>query len=136
MNQTPTKPLFQRIDCIRISVPDLEAGLIFYSDQLGHELIWRTEESIGLRLSDSNTEIVLHREPKTVEVDIKVASADQAAKRVELAGGKILAGPFDILIGRCAVVEDPWGNELVLLDSSKGLLKTDADGTVISNIDP
>ena len=38
--------------------------------------------------------------------------------------------PFDIQIGRCVVVEDPWGNTLVLLDGSKGTLKTDADGNV------
>jgi len=34
------------------------------------------------------------------------------------------------------VLEDPWGNPLVLLDASKGLLKTDADGNVIGNLDP
>ena len=41
--------------------------------------------------------------------------------------------PFDIQIGRAVVVEDPWGNQLVLLDTSKGLLLTDADGTVVGN---
>ncbi len=40
--------------------------------------------------------------------------------------------PFDIKIGRCVVVKDPWGNQLVLLDSTKGLLKTDQAGNVIS----
>jgi hypothetical protein len=34
------------------------------------------------------------------------------------------------------VVEDPWGNSLVLLDTSKGLLKTDANGNVTGNIQP
>jgi hypothetical protein len=37
-------------------------------------------------------------------------------------------GPFDIQIGLCAVVRDPWGNELVILDTSKGLLRTDDEG--------
>ncbi len=41
--------------------------------------------------------------------------------------------PFDIQIGRAVVVEDPWGNRFVLLDASKGLLVTDADGNVIGN---
>ena len=35
-------------------------------------------------------------------------------------------------MGKCVVVEDPWGNRLVLLDSSKGLLKTDDKGYVVS----
>jgi len=31
------------------------------------------------------------------------------------------------------VVRDPWGSELVLLDTSKGLLETDPEGNVIGN---
>jgi lactoylglutathione lyase len=125
--------LFQKIDCIRIFVPDLESGLTFYRDALGHELIWRTEDAVGLRLAEGETEIVLHTEKMHLEVDVKVSSADQAAERIKTAGGKIVAGPFDIQIGRCVVVADPWGNELVLLDTTKGLLKTDANGNVIGN---
>jgi len=44
--------------------------------------------------------------------------------------------PFDIQIGRCAVVQDSWGNQLVLLDAGKGLLITDAEGNVIGNAEP
>jgi lactoylglutathione lyase len=39
--------------------------------------------------------------------------------------------PFDIPIGRCAVVVDPWENQLVLLDNSKGHLVTDQSGNII-----
>ncbi len=39
--------------------------------------------------------------------------------------------PFDIAIGRCAVVRDPFGNVLVVLDMSKGALHTDAGGNVV-----
>jgi predicted enzyme related to lactoylglutathione lyase len=28
--------------------------------------------------------------------------------------------PFDVAIGRCAVLEDPFGNVVCLLDMSKG----------------
>ncbi len=48
-------------------------------------------------------------------------------------GGRLIAGPFDIQVGRAAVVEDPWGNRLVLLDMSKGRLVTDAEGDIIGN---
>ena len=50
-----------------------------------------------------------------------------------LAGGSIVVPPFDIQIGRCVVVRDPWGTVLVLLDMSKGTLLTDGDGNVIGN---
>ena len=126
--------LIRKVDCVRLYVPDLEAGLAFYRDRLGHELIWRTETAVGLRLPDSDAELVLQMEDQRQEVDLLVNSADEAATLVEQAGGKVIVPPFDIQIGRCVVLEDPWGNPLVLLDTSKGLLKTDADGNVIGNI--
>jgi lactoylglutathione lyase len=127
-------PLIRKVDCVRFYVPDLEAGLSFYRDRLGHELIWRTDTSAGLRLPESEAEIVIQTERPGPETDLLVASADDAARFIEQAGGKVIVSPFDVQIGRCAVVEDPWGNMLVLLDGSKGLLKTDVDGNVIGNI--
>ena len=128
-------PLIRKVDCVRLYVPDLEAGLAFYRDRLGHALIWRTESAAGLRLPESEAELVLQTEDQRQEVDLLVDSADEAAKQFEQAGGRVIVPPFDIQIGRCVVVEDPWGNPLVLLDMSKGLLKTDADGKVIGNLD-
>jgi predicted enzyme related to lactoylglutathione lyase len=127
--------LIRKVDCVRLYVPDLEKGLAFYRDQLGHPLIWRTETAAALRLPESDAELVLQTEEQRQEVDLLVDSADEAATRVEQAGGKIIVPPFDIQIGRCVVLEDPWGNPLVLLDANKGLLKTDADGTVVDNLD-
>jgi predicted enzyme related to lactoylglutathione lyase len=80
----------------------------------------------------SDTEIVLQTEEKGVEVDIIVESADKAAQRFVEAGGVVLVPLFDIQIGHCCVVRDPWGNQLVLLDASKGLLVTDEEGNVIN----
>ena len=127
-------PLLRKIDCIQLCVPDLEAGLSFYRDRLGHELIWRTKTAAGLRMPESDAEILIHTEGPRREVDLLVDSADEAATFIEQAGGKVVVPPFDIQIGRCVVVEDPWGNPLVLLDTSKGLLATDANGNVIGNI--
>jgi len=129
-------PLLRKVDCVRLYVPDLEAGLAFYRDRLGHELIWRTETAAGLRLPETNTELVLQTEEQRQEVDFLVDSADKSATFIEQSGGKVIVPPFDIQIGRCVVVEDPWGNPLVLLDASKGLLKTDIDRKVVGNIDP
>jgi predicted enzyme related to lactoylglutathione lyase len=127
--------LIRKVDCFQLYVPDLEAGLAFYRDRLGHALIWRTESAAGLRLPESEAELVIQTKEQRQEVDLLVDSADEAAKFVEQAGGRVLVPPFDVQIGRCVVLEDPWGNPLVLLDTSKGLLKTDADGNVIGNLD-
>lgn len=56
---------------------------------------------------------------------------DQDAMDFEERGGKIVVAPFDIAVGRCAVVRDPWENKYVLLDLSKGFLKTDSKKNVI-----
>jgi predicted enzyme related to lactoylglutathione lyase len=45
--------------------------------------------------------------------------------------GQVLVEPMDIPIGRLAVVEDPFGNRLVVLDSSKGTYDTDEAGSVV-----
>ena len=126
-------PLIRKVDCIRFYVPDLEAGLAFYRDQLGHELIWRTPSAAGLRLPDTDAELVIQTEDQRQETDLLVASADEAAQAIEQAGGKLIVPPFDIQVGRCVVVEDPWGNPLVLLDLSKGLFKKDTNGNVVGN---
>ena len=131
MRQPKLEPLVQKVDCVQFYVPDLGQGLAFYRDQLGHELIWRTERAVGLRMPD--TEIVLQTERREPELDLKVASADAAAVRIAEAGDKVLVPPFDIQIGRAVVVQDPWGNRSVLLDTGKGLLVTDGDGNVVGN---
>ncbi len=129
-------PLIKSVDCVRLYVVDLDEGLAFYRDQLGHEIIWRTPTAVGLRLPDSETEIVLHTERQPPEIDLKVDSVPAAAARFEAAGGTIVVPPFEIQIGQAVVVQDPWGNSFVLLDTSKGLLLTDADGSVIGNSPP
>jgi lactoylglutathione lyase len=131
---SPT-PLFRKVDCLQVPVPDLEAGLAFYRDRLGHELIWRTATSAGLRMPDSEAELVLQTERPQMEVNLTVASADAAAAAIAAAGGSMLVPPFDIPIGRCAVVADPWGNRLVVLDTGKGLLVTGRDGWVVRDAD-
>ena len=127
-------PLFSKVDCVRLYVPDLESGLAFYRDRLGHELIWRTAQAAGLRMPGTDAEIVVQTEQEGQEVDLTVPSADEAAQHFADAGGEVVVQPFDIQIGRCTVVRDPWGNQLVLLDTSKGLLATDKDGNVTGNL--
>jgi predicted enzyme related to lactoylglutathione lyase len=135
MTPRVSEPLFRKIDGLQIPVPDLEAGLASYRDRLGHELIWRTSISAGLRLPGTDAELVIQTERKEMETDLVVTSADEAAVRIVEAGGRVVVQPFDIPIGRCTVVNDPWGNRLVLLDVSKGLLVTDASGNVQTNAD-
>jgi predicted enzyme related to lactoylglutathione lyase len=125
------RPLIRAVDAVTIPVPSLDAGLAFYGDALGHELLWRNEKvgQLGLRIPESQTEIVLTTR-EAYEPDWRVDSADLVADSFRAAGGKVVAEPEDIPVGRLAVVEDPFGNRLVLLDASKGSYRTDALGNV------
>jgi catechol 2,3-dioxygenase-like lactoylglutathione lyase family enzyme len=114
--------LFRKIDCVRLAVDDLDEAIGYYS-RLGHELVWRRPTQAGLRLSDTDTELVVQtEEQESPEIDVLVDDADAAAERFAAAGGRVVAEPFDIEVGRCVVVEDPWGNRLVLLDLRRGPL--------------
>jgi predicted enzyme related to lactoylglutathione lyase len=128
----PTRPsgLLRKVDCVQLPVPDLDAGLAFYRDRLGLQLLWRTGTAAGLRLADSDSELVLHTLQAQPEVDFLVDSVDQATTRLREAGGTVLAEPSDIPVGRVAVVADPFGNPLTILDLSKGRYRTDAAGNV------
>lgn len=127
----PTTPLLRSVDAITVPVPDLETGLRFYRDRLGHALLWRNDAlgQAGLELPESDTELVL-----TTQLEYApnwlVSSADDAAATVAAAGGRVIAEPFDIPVGRVAVVADPFGNTLVLVDLSNGRYTTDGAGSV------
>jgi catechol 2,3-dioxygenase-like lactoylglutathione lyase family enzyme len=100
---TLTVPYFNDIDCVQIPVPDLDAGLAFYRDALGHKLIWRTPTAAGLQMTDSASEIVVQTERPELEANLSTTSADAAARRFVQAGGTLIVPPFDIDIGRCVV---------------------------------
>ncbi len=82
-------------------------------------------------MGDKKTEVVIQNEDKWQEVDIKVDSVLKAVEEIKDAGGRIVNGPFDIKIGKCAVIKDPWNNKYVILDDSKGTFITDENGNII-----
>jgi len=119
------------VDCVRLPVPDLDAGLEFYRDRLGHELLWRSATAAAVRLPDDDAELVLQVERPEPEVDLLVGSVDQAVADVLAAGGTVVDPATDIPVGRVARVADPFGNVLTILDLSRGRYVTDADGRVL-----
>ncbi len=122
-------PLFRKIDCHTLRAEDLDAAVRFYSDMLGHQPIWRSEDAVAFRLPDTDAELVVNK-TRGPETDLLVDDADAAFRRLMDSGAEPVAAPFDIAIGRCAVVRDPFGNTLVVLDQSKGALVTDDRGMV------
>lgn len=125
--------VLRRVDAVTVRVPDLDAGLQFYRDALGHQLIWRNDDvgQAGLALPDGDSELVLttHQDcqPNWLVDDVPVALA-----RITAAGGRTMVEPSDIPVGRVAVAHDPFGNPLTLVDLSRGRYRTDRDGRVVA----
>ena len=122
-------PMFENVDCIQMYVDDLDKGLAFYRDALGLKLLWRTDKSCGLGMEKGIAELVLTLERNDM-IDLKVHDVESELPGFVGAGGKIICGPFDIAIGKCAVVADPWGNQYCILDTTKGTYDTDSNGAV------
>jgi catechol 2,3-dioxygenase-like lactoylglutathione lyase family enzyme len=136
-------PLFRKLDNLLLRVADLDAAISFYRDCLGHRVLWRSDEAVGFALPDTDAELVVHLHIGP-ETDVLVENVDEAFAFFLNAGGEAIEPPFDIAIGRCARVRDPFGNELTLLDQSsaleleprsavspKGALATDQNGRVV-----
>ena len=130
-------PLLRLVDAVTIPVPDLDEGLRFYRDQLGHQLLWRNDDigQAGLLLPDSTTEIVLSTDVGYAPTWL-VASLDSALDHITAAGGRVVDQPRTIPVGRLAAVADPFGNRLVLLDLSEGRYATNAAHEVVGVIKP
>jgi predicted enzyme related to lactoylglutathione lyase len=127
-----TEPLLRKVDAVTVAVPSLAEGLAFYRDQLGHQLLWRNDATgqLALSLPDSDTEVVLTTR-QSYEPNWLVSSVDEAVEKFAAGGGTIVVEPADIDVGRVAVVADPFGNALVLVDLSKGLYQTDEFHNVV-----
>lgn len=124
------KPLFSNADCIELYVSNLDDGMRYYCESLGLKRLWRTETMAGLGMEEGVTEVVLQTERKKISVDFKVASVPEAIENILDAGGSVIHGPFEIAIGKCAVIKDRWDNEYVILDMTKGKYVTDINGNV------
>src|SRR5690606_36458542 len=95
--------------------------------KLGHTLRWRTDEAAAVGLGDS--ELVLHTrlDPET---DLLVDSVEEAVEEIVRNGGSLILEPEDLPVGKVAIVTDPFGNKITLVDLSKGLYQTDKLGVV------
>lgn len=115
-------PVLRKIDCVLVRVPDLTAATAWYTGLFGLRELWRDEVSVGLAMPDTDAEIVLHTTDVPAERSVHYLVDDvEAAVSECLANGCALREPpFDIAIGRCAVLTDPYGNALSVLDVSRG----------------
>src|SRR5689334_25126374 len=111
--------MLRKIDCVMIRVDDLEAATQYYSDVFGLRPSWKDATSVGLSFPETDAEIVLHCEPdipSRVEVHYLVDDVVTAVQVLAEKGCNVLVEPFEIAVGKCAVIKDPFGARLCILD--------------------
>jgi lactoylglutathione lyase len=115
--------MFKKIDCVMIRVGDVVAGERYYSEVFGLKPLWREAGSVGMAFPETDSEIVLHTNaeiPHRVEVHYLVDNVVAAVKCYAEKGCRVVVPPFDVLIGKCAVIQDPFGTTICILDRTSG----------------
>jgi predicted enzyme related to lactoylglutathione lyase len=109
-----------------VRVPDLASAAEFYTRVFGLRPLWRDETSVGMGMPETDAEVVLHTMdlPGDRSVHYLVDDVPEAVALAARAGCAVREAPFDVVIGKCAVLEDPFGNAVCLLDLSKGARTT------------
>jgi catechol 2,3-dioxygenase-like lactoylglutathione lyase family enzyme len=114
--------VLRKIDCVMVRVPDLAPAVEFYTGVFGLRPLWRDETSAGMGMPETDAEVVLHTMdlPGDRSVHYLVDDVPAAVAAAQQAGCVLREPPFEVAIGRGAVLEDPFGNPVCLLDMSKG----------------
>lgn len=114
--------MLRKIDCVMVRVPDLTSATEFYARVFGLLPLWRDEMSAGMSLPDTDAEVVLHTMDLPVDQSVHYLVDDvfDAVAMAQQAGCFVRRAPFEVAIGMCAVLEDPYGNAVCLIDLSKG----------------
>ena len=121
-DQAPAS-LLRKIDCVMVRVPDLDTGARFYEQACGLRRVWSDASSVGLGMSDTDAEIVVHTMDLPPGSGVHYLVDDVVAAVAELVGCgcRLIEAPFEIPVGMCAVLADPFGNALCVLDLSNGI---------------
>ena len=100
---------------------DVGLDLTFYRDRLGGELVWRSEgfgaEVAAVRLGEGPLVLLAdHRHPPSTLPIWAVEDLDDELERLRASGWSERARLVEVPDGPCAVLVDPSGNELALLE--------------------
>jgi predicted enzyme related to lactoylglutathione lyase len=114
--------VLRKIDCVMVRVDDLGTAAAYYERVFGLRPLWQDASSVGMGLPETDAEVVLHTMdlPADQSVHYLVDDVLSAVDTHRNDGGTVRVAPFDIAIGKCAVLEDPFGNTVCILDMTAG----------------
>ena len=112
-----------KIDNIMFYVSNLEKAAKFYENVLGLKRVWTDKERgmIGFVFPGSGSEIVIHNDSAIPNPSFSFLVkdvqkfCDEYRKKVYT----VVREPFDVRCGKFAVLADPDGNDLPIVDLTK-----------------
>jgi len=110
--------MLRRIDRLILRVPQLDSAVNYYRDVLGLTLVRHDKLIASFKLADGETELVLHADPDQPfeQTFYLVDDVRDIYKRREELKLRFISAPQAVGRGYKAVVRDPFGNVLQLID--------------------
>ncbi|MDO8619285.1 MAG: VOC family protein [Candidatus Daviesbacteria bacterium] len=112
-----------KIDNIMYFVEDLDKSAAFYSEILGLTQRWRDDEHqmIGFTFDQSDSEVVIHSNSNLPKFDFSFLVEDVVSfcNEIKEKRYEVLEEPFDVRTGKFAVLSDPDGNKIPIIDLTK-----------------
>ena len=113
----------RKVDAVMHLVDDIYEAAEFYEKVMGLKRGWTDDKNkmIGMLFPGNDTEIVLHMNKylPNPNVSFQVEDVMEFVEKYKAKGYKVLEAPFDIRCGKCAILEDPYGNGLEIMDITK-----------------
>jgi catechol 2,3-dioxygenase-like lactoylglutathione lyase family enzyme len=112
--------MLNRVDRFLIRVPSLESAIAYYRDVLGLSLVHHDKRIANFKLADGTTELLLHVDPDlpAEAVYFLVDDVRDLYQRRDELKLQFISRPAPVSRGFRAVVKDPFGHVLMLLDRS------------------
>lgn len=113
----------KKVDAVLYLVEDIYKAAEFYEDTMGLKRGWIDDENqmIGLLFPGNDTELVLHTDKNlpNPNVSYQVENVEEFVESYKKKGYKVTVEPFEIRCGKCAILEDPFGSSIEIMDLTK-----------------
>jgi len=113
----------RKIDSIMMRVTDLDSSARFYEEVMGLKRAWtdKVNQMVGFLFPGNNSELVIHTNStlSSPSYSFSVDDVVEFCERFREQGYAVLMEPFEVRCGMYAVLADPDGNRINIIDLTK-----------------